>query len=94
MADLKKISESNQKLFMLIKTAIEREVASQEIYKEALNHCSDPVLNKVLERLYDQEIMHERRLQGMYKKLRQSFDADGKPVPGLKKQAPASKQRI
>jgi rubrerythrin len=91
MADLKKIYESNKKLFLLIKTAIEREVASQEIYKEALTYCADPVLNKVLERLYNQEIMHEKRLQNMYKKLRLNFDADGKPLLGQKKLDPASK---
>lgn len=91
MADLKEISKSDKKLFLLIKTAIDREIASQEMYREALAYCADPVLKKVLERLLDQEIMHEKRLQHMYKKLRQEIDPDGKPLPGQKKTAHSSK---
>jgi rubrerythrin len=91
MAGFKTICESNQKLFLLIKTAIEREIESQEIYKEAMIHCPDPVLLPVLEKLYAQEIMHEKKLQNIYKRLRQSFDTDGRPVAGRKKRVAASK---
>lgn len=82
MAGMKKGSESDQKLFLLIKTAIEREVASQKIYQEALDHCSDPMLRQVIEKLLAEEVMHEKKLQAMYKKLRRSYDADGNPIAG------------
>ena len=49
MTDVKDIFESDHKLFTLIKTAIEREVESQQMYKEALGYCRDPLLQKVLE---------------------------------------------
>lgn len=80
MTDVKDIFESDNKLFSLIKTAIEREVASQEMYKEALAYCHDPLLQKVLERLFKEETLHEKRLLKMYSRLRQKYEADGRPL--------------
>lgn len=80
MAELKTIFESDQKLFLLIKTAIERETSSQKMYKEALTYCSDPILHDVLERLYKDEIRHEKKLLKIYKDLRHAYNPDGKPL--------------
>ena len=85
MTDVKDIFESDQKLFTLIKTAIEREVESQQMYKEALGYCRDPLLQKVLERLYKEETIHEKRLIKLYSRLRRDYEADGRPLSGKKK---------
>ncbi len=80
MAELKSIGESEQKLFLLIKTAIEREVASQKMYKEALSYNHDPLIHELLAQLYHDEELHEKKLIVLYKKLRKDYEIDGKPI--------------
>jgi rubrerythrin len=80
MAELKSIGESEQKLFLLIKIAIEREVASQKMYKEALGYNHDPLIHELLEQLYHDEQLHEKKLIKLYNKLRKDYEIDGKPI--------------
>jgi rubrerythrin len=80
MAELKSIGESGHKLFLLIKTAIEREVDSQKMYKEAMGYNNDPLILELLEQLFHDEQIHEKKLIKLYKKLRKDYEIDGKPI--------------
>ena len=60
-------------LFMIFKKAVNAERGAQEMYLEALKQTDDPILKKVLQGFYQDEIRHEKELMEQYKILREKY---------------------
>jgi rubrerythrin len=80
MSNERGTSARDAKLYSIFKLAIEAERAAQKTYREALEYTDNPVLQKVLRKIYSDEVRHEERLLTYYAKLRQIFDTDAEPT--------------
>lgn len=64
-------SETEQRLFLVFKQAIEDERRAQETYKEAMTITDDPMLLAVFQTLYEDEVRHEREMVRRYEQFKQ-----------------------
>jgi len=71
--------QPTEKLFLIFKTAIEREQEAQNLYKEAQVYCEDLELKELFKKLQGEELTHEETLQALYNQLRACYETDGTP---------------
>jgi hypothetical protein len=64
------LSERQEKLLVLFKSAIEREREAQKAYSEMLPINDDPTIKRIIEAFIRQEQQHEETLMRMYNDLR------------------------
>jgi rubrerythrin len=80
MQDSQQSENSEQKLFVLFKEAIQAEQRAQRLYREAEDLCQEPILRGVLHELYEEEVRHEQTLLEHYNELRKKYGTDAKPI--------------
>jgi len=56
----------------LIKMAIREEKKAQELYKNLAKKAQDPFSRDILEGLYEQEILHEQKLESLLNSIKPS----------------------
>jgi len=71
MSDL--MPEKVKALFLIFKKAVDAERVAQKMYLEALDQTDDPVLKKILNDFYQDEVRHENELMEQYKRLRDRY---------------------
>jgi rubrerythrin len=64
------LTAKQEKLLLVFKTAIEREIETQEMYREALLLNDDPAIKRIVDTFIRQEKQHEDTLLKMYNELR------------------------
>jgi rubrerythrin len=67
------MSEQQERLFLLFKSAIDAERKSQDMYKKAMELTDDKEFKDVLEGFYQDEVRHERKLMDQYNKINRKF---------------------
>jgi rubrerythrin len=68
------LTEKQEKLLVLFKSAIQREKEAQEHYSRMLSLNEDPVTNSIIEKFIEQEKQHEKALLNLYSDLRKIGD--------------------
>lgn len=66
------LTAKQEKLLLVFKTAIAREIEAQKMYNEALLLNDDPAIKRIVETFIRQEKQHEETLLQMYNDLRTS----------------------
>ncbi len=78
-------TDRTAKLFAMFKVAIEDERRAQKMYRDILRVCHDEVMNEVVEGLLRDEVGHEQKLLGEYRRLRDLVgggdDGPASPAP-------------
>lgn len=77
MSEKRTMTESEKRLFGLIREAIEAERAAQRVYEEAQSLTPDPMFQAVLRGLKDDESRHEKALIARYQQFASDFDTAG-----------------
>ena len=67
------MSEKQEKIFMLFKSAIDAERKAQDMYKKAMELTDDEEFKEILEGFYQDEVRHERKLMNQYNKITSEF---------------------
>ena len=67
------MSEQQERLFLLFKSAIDSERKAQDMYKKAMELTDDEEFKEVLEEFYQDEVRHERKLMDHYNKITREF---------------------
>ncbi len=67
------MSEQQERLFLLFKSAIDSERKAQDMYKKAMELTDDEEFKGVLEGFYHDEVRHERKLMDQYNKITREF---------------------
>ncbi len=67
------MSEQQERLFLLFKSAIDSERKAQDMYKMAMELTNDKEFKGVLESFYQDEVRHERKLMDQYNKMVREF---------------------
>ena len=67
------MSEKQEQLFMLFKSAIDSERKAQDMYKRAKELVDDEKLKEILEGFYQDEVRHERKLMDQYNMMTREF---------------------
>jgi len=67
------MSEKQEKIFMLFKSAIDAERKAQNMYKKAMELTDDEEFREVLDGFYQDEVRHERKLMDQYNKITREF---------------------
>ncbi|MEJ2368201.1 MAG: hypothetical protein P8Z49_07615 [Acidobacteriota bacterium] len=62
-----------QRLFDLLRTAIEAERESQKLYQEASGLTDDPMFRLVLNHFYQDEVKHEKEVIARYQQFRSTL---------------------
>ena len=83
MAVLKKMSEDEKKLFLIFKRAVHAERKAQEMYREAVGLCTDPMLKAVLTGFCEDEARHEKEVIARYHQFRKEYEADAVTLNGV-----------
>ncbi|MHB1381926.1 MAG: hypothetical protein ACYCXJ_06860 [Thermoleophilia bacterium] len=68
----KELTEKQEKLLVLFRSAIENERAAQEEYGEMLLVADEPTLKSLIESFIEQERRHEETLTKKYAELRKT----------------------
>lgn len=67
------MTEQQERLFLLFKSAIDAERKAQDMYKRAMELTDDEEFRDVLEGFYQDEVRHERKLMDQYNKISRNF---------------------
>ena len=67
------MSERQERLFLLFKSAIDSERKAQDMYKMAMELTDDEDFKEILEGFYKDELRHERKLMDQYNKTIREF---------------------
>ena len=67
------MTERQEKLFQLFKSAIDSERKAQDMYKMAMELTDDEEFKEILESFYQDELRHERKLMNQYNKITREF---------------------
>ena len=70
----------SERLYIIIKKALETVQQLENYNKEALPYCTDPVVHEVLQNMLDEEAKHEARLIEYYNRLRKQVDSNGQKL--------------
>ena len=79
MAELRTMSDNEQKLFMIFKNAVTAERDAQTKYEAAIQLCDDPQLKSVLKGFCEDEARHETEIMKRYQHFRRNFRTDDGP---------------
>jgi rubrerythrin len=72
------MTEQQERLFLLFKSAIDAERKAQDMYKKAMELTEDDEFRDILEGFYQDEVRHERKLMDQYNKITRKFSVTEK----------------
>ncbi len=67
------MTEREKQLFLIFRQAVESERDAQAMYRQAMTVCDHPEIHRLLERLHEEEVAHERDLMVHYTALKERF---------------------
>ena len=83
MPEKKNTSAKVKMLSSLLKLAIEDERKIQDVYEQALHFCDKPIIKETLEKFYEDEVRHEKKLVEYYDQLQEEYKIKEEPLKRL-----------
>jgi rubrerythrin len=66
------MDEKQKELFEIFKMAVEDERRAQEMYRKAIDLCDDEHTKEILEKFYQDEVLHEKAIIERYNKMKKT----------------------